>query len=56
MEKSVTVTGVAGAAELFPRLGSADPAAAVTVPLSLKPPGNGTVGVRTTVAVPVAPG
>ena len=56
MEKSVTVTGVAGAAELFPGLGSADPAAAVTVPLSLKPPGNGTVGVSTTVAVAVAAG
>ena len=56
MEKSVTVTGVAGAAELLDGLGSSDPAAAVTVPLLLKPPGNGTVGVSTTVTVALPAG
>ena len=53
-EKSVTVTGPA-AAELLAGFESNEPAAAVTVPLSLKPPGNGTVGVSTTVTVAVAP-
>ncbi len=55
IEKSVTVTGPA-TAELFARFESIDPAAAVTVPLSLKPPWKGTVGVKTTVTVAVAAG
>jgi hypothetical protein len=52
-EKSVTVTlsGVAGA--LLAKLGSNAVGAALTVPVFVKPAGNGTVGVKVTVTVAV---
>jgi len=54
-EKSVTVTlsGVLGV--LFARLGSNAVPALLTIPVFVKPAGNGTVGVKVTVMVAVVP-